>query len=241
VQPLAPQDFSHQPFQELLQAHVSDGMVNYPAIISDSRLETYLQQLDRLDPSSLPTRAQRLAFWINAYNVFAIKGIVDGYSPKTLFGRYRYFIAREYRVGGKDINLYDLEQRVLIPDFHEPRVHFAIVCASRSCPKLQRVFSPDRLETQLDEAARAFINDPARNRFDRARKTAELSMIFKWFEADFRATAGSLLAFIQPYINDPELARDLKESRYAVSFLEYDWSLNGPPPIPMETRQAGLS
>jgi hypothetical protein len=241
AQPLAPADFSHQTFEELLGAHVRDGLVDYPAVTSDPRLETYLQQLDRLDPTALPTQEHRLAFWINAYNAFAIKGIVDGYSPKTLYGRYRYFIGRDYRIGGERINLYDLEQRVLIPDFREPRIHFAIVCASRSCPKLQRVFSPERLDAQLDEAARAFINDPSRNRFDRTRKVAELSMIFKWFERDFQAAAGSLQAYVQRYVYDPQLASDLANNRYTVAFLEYDWSLNGAPPTAREPRHAGLS
>jgi hypothetical protein len=240
AQPLAPADFSHQTFEELVGVHVKDGLVDYPAVASDPRLESYLLQLDRLDPTTLPTREHRLAFWINAYNAFAIKGIVDGYSPKTLYGRYRYFIARDYRIGGEGINLYDLEQRVLIPDFREPRIHFAIVCASRSCPKLQRVFSPERLDAQLDEAARAFINDPSRNRFDRERKVAELSMIFKWFQRDFKAATGSLLSYVRRYVADPELAHDLEKSHYTVTFLEYDWSLNGRPPIPMETRHAGL-
>jgi hypothetical protein len=240
VQPLASADFSHQTFEELLGTHVRDGLVDYPAVSSDPRLESYLQQLNRLDPTTLPTRDHQLAFWINAYNAFAIKGIVDGYSPKTLYGRYRYFIAREYKIGGEGINLYDLEQQVLIPDFREPRIHFAIVCASRSCPKLQRVFSPERLDAQLEEAAKTFINDPSRNRFDRARKVAELSMIFEWFERDFQAAAGSLLSYVRRFVADPELARDLETSRYTVTFLEYDWSLNGRPPIPIETRHAGL-
>jgi hypothetical protein len=236
AQPLAPADFSHQSFEDLLHAHVRDGLVDYPAIASDSRLDTYLQQLDRLDPSALPSRDHRLAFWINAYNAFAIKGILNGESPRRLWGRYRYFIGRQYRIGGEGINLYDLERRVLIPDFHEPRIHFAIVCASRSCPKLQRVFSPERLDAQLDEAARTFINDASRNRFDREGKVAELSMIFKWFARDFKAAGGSLLAYVRQYVADPELARELANGRYTVSFLEYDWSLNGRPPIPMETR-----
>jgi hypothetical protein len=241
-EPIAPLQFSHRSFEELLQAHVSDGIVNYPTVVSDSRLDAYLHLLDRMDPTALPTRNDQLAFWINAYNAFAIKGIVDGYSPKTLYGRYRYFIAREYRIGGEGINLYDLEQRVLIPEFREPRIHFAIVCASRSCPKLRtRAFLPDRLEEQLDQAARAFVNDPSRNRFDRAQKVAELSMIFKWFRSDFEAVAGSLPAYVSRYLTDPDVAQDLAAGRYRVTFLEYDWRLNGPPPLAVETRHARLS
>jgi len=234
IEPLAPHDFSHQTFDDLLRAHVADGAVDYPGLASDPRLPAYLQQLDRIDPNGLPTREDRLVFWINAYNAFAIKGILDGYSPRTLIGRYRYFIGRGYGVGGETINLYDLEQKLLIPDFREPRIHFAIVCASRSCPRLRpEAYQTSRLDAQLDDSARTFINDSGRNRFDRDRKVAVLSMIFKWFEADFAAEAGSLLGYVRRYVTDPELARDLETSSYRVEFLEYDWQLNGPPPKEM--------
>ena len=229
--PIAPKEFSHQIFHEVLRAHVEHGVVDYPAIAADPGFERYIQQLDRIDPSSFPTPQDRLVFWINAYNAFAIKGILDGYSPLTLFGRYRYFIGRAYRVGGQSITLYDLEREVLIPDFREPRIHFAIVCASNSCPRLQSwAYATDKLEEQLEQSAREFINDPTRNRFDRERKIAYLSMIFKWFEQDFVAHSGSLLNYVRPYLADPDLARELESTPYTVEFLEYDWRLNGPPP-----------
>jgi hypothetical protein len=238
--PIAPKEFSHQVFHEVLRAHVERGVVDYPAIATDPVFERYVQQLDRIDPSSLPTRQDRLVFWINAYNAFAIKGILDGYSPLTLFGRYRYFIGRRYRVGGQSINLYDLERKLLIPDFREPRIHFAIVCASSSCPRLQPwAYAADKLEEQLEQSARGFINDPTRNQFDRKRKIAYLSMIFKWFEEDFVVHSGSLLKYVRPYVADPDLARELEFTPYTVQFLEYDWRLNGPPPVKMQ--HAGLS
>lgn len=229
--PIPPEQFSHKIFDELLRTHVSDGVVDYPAIRTDTRFPMYLSQLDRIDPNALTSRNDRLAFWINAYNAFAMKGILDGYSPVTYWGRYRYFIGRNYRVGGEAINLYDLERNLLIPQFHEPRIHFAIVCASLSCPKLQTwAYQPDQLERQLDHVARDFINDPTRNRFDRAQKVASLSMIFKWFDEDFTRAAGSLLTYITRYVNDPELVQDLMRSEYRIEFLEYDWNLNGIPP-----------
>lgn len=230
AQPIAPKDFSHSAFGEVLRAHVADGVVRYPAIAADLRFPAYLRLLDRVDPYTLLARQERLAFWINAYNAFAIKGILDGYSPRTKFGQYRYFIAKEHRVGGATINLYDLEQKLLIPDFREPRIHFAIVCASMSCPKLQPwAYGADRLEEQLELSAREYINDPTRNRFDRERKIAYLSMIFRWFEDDFTAHSGSLLNYVKRYVADPQLARELESEPYRVEFLEYDWSLNGIP------------
>lgn len=230
IEAIDPSQFSYQGFDATLNAHVKDGVVNYPTIARDGRFQLHLWQLDRIDPLQLPTRRDRLAFWINAYNAFAIKGILDGYSPMTLWGRYRYFIAREYHVGGKSINLYDLERRLLIPDYRDPRIHFAIVCASKSCPKLRsEAYVAEALDQQLDESARAFINDPTRNRFDRERKTAHLSMIFKWYEEDFAEQAGSLLKYVRRYVTDPALAQDLEQRPYHVEFMEYDWNLNGIP------------
>ena len=230
IDPIASDRVSHQAWDKIAQAHVHDGQVDYSAIQASSHLDGYLGELNRIDPAKLPTRQHQLAFWINAYNAFAVKGILDHYSPMTLWGRYRYFIGRDYQVGGASINLYDLERQVLIEQFHEPLMHFAIVCASTSCPKLQSwAYQPDQLEQQLDLVARAFINDPTRNRFDRTQKVASLSMIFQWFEKDFADAAGSVLAYIARYVNDPELTKDLAQPGYRIEFLEYDWSLNGIP------------
>jgi hypothetical protein len=238
--PIAPDQVSHQAWDQIVQAHARDGQVDYPAIQASSRLDGYLGELTRIDPTKLPTRQHQLAFWINAYNAFAVKGIIDHYSPMTLWGRYRYFIGRDYRVGGTTINLYDLERQVLIEQFHEPLMHFAIVCASTSCPKLQPwAYQLDQLDRQLDHAARAFINDPLRNRFDRTQKVAFLSMIFKWFESDFAGAAGSVLAYIARYVDDPELAKELMQPGYRIEYLEYDWNLNGIPP--KEMAHAGTS
>ena len=238
--PLAPGEFSHRLLGQVFASHVKDGVVDYPSIQKDDRLPTYLAQLDRVDPNGFATRNERLAFWINAYNAFAIKGILDHYSPASYVGRYRYFIGRDYRIGGAAINLYDLERQVLIKQFQEPLIHFAIVCASTSCPKLQTwAYEPDQLERQLDRVARDFISDPTRNRFDRTQKVAYLSMIFKWFDDDFRKAAGSVLSYVTRYVSDPELVQDLMRSDYRIEYLDYDWSVNGIPP--KESVDAGQS
>ncbi|MGQ0665852.1 MAG: DUF547 domain-containing protein [Nitrospiraceae bacterium] len=231
VNQIPAQEFSHRALGEVLGAHVKQGVVDYPGMQADVRLTAYLAQLDRVDPNALATRNERLAFWINAYNAFAIQGILDQYSPMSYVGRYRYFIGRDYRIGGETINLYDLERQVLIEQFHEPLIHFAIVCASLSCPKLQPwAYQAPQLEQQLDRVAREFINDSTRNRFDRRGKVALLSMIFQWFESDFVKAAGSVPAYVARYVDDPDLAKELTQSKYRVEYLEYDWSLNGIPP-----------
>jgi hypothetical protein len=187
-----------------------------------------------VDPLALSTERDQLAFWINAYNACAIQGILEGYSPKPYIGWYRYFKSRTYGIGGARVNLSDLEHKILRKQFHEPRIHFAIVCASSSCPKLaSSAYTATQLEQQLDHAARAFINDPTRNRFDRPHRMVYLSKIFEWFDEDFSTNAGSVLAFVARYVDDPDLARALAQDAYRITYLEYDWSLNGPAPKEM--------
>lgn len=230
-QPLPPSAVTHQLWHQVLEAWVRDGHVNYPAIQRENRLDAYLRQLDRIDPASLPTRDEQLAVWINAYNAFAIQGILEGESPAPYVGWYRYFKVREYAVGGAAVTLYDLEHAILRKQFNEPRVHFAIVCASVSCPKLQSwAFDGRQLAQQLEQVAREFVNDTSRNRFDHQRKIAYLSKIFDWFEQDFVASAGSVQKFVARYVHDPEVARNLVADMYRLEYLEYDWSLNGTPP-----------
>ena len=224
AQPLA------QPFDDILHSHVTDGRVNYPGIAADPRFNAYLEQLKQTDAETLPNRADKLAFWINAYNALAIKGILDGHSPSTFFGKVRFFYNNKYTVGGKHTNLYDLEHKILIP-LKEPRIHFSIVCASISCPKLRsEAFTAERLEQQLEGNARQFINDTERNRFDRDKKIAYLSKIFYWFEEDFSDHSGSVLKYLSRYVKDTELAQELNAGSYSVKYMTYDWSLNGTPP-----------
>lgn len=230
-QPIAAQEFSHQAIDGVLRTHVNDGHVNYPGIAADPRLDTYIQEVNRLDPTTLATKKDRLAFWINVYNAFAIKGILNGYSPSTKFGQYGYFVGQAYMVGGADVNLWSIERDILIPRFTEPRIHFAIVCASQSCPKLRSwAFTPYQLDQQLNDSARRFINDPTRNFFDRDRKIAYLSKIFTWFEEDFMGHSGSVSKYISQFVNNPALARELQNETYTIKYLEYDWNLNGTPP-----------
>jgi hypothetical protein len=221
----------HTPQQlldDVLQAHVVDGKVDYPGIAADPKFTQYLQQLEA--KPVFKSRQDALAYWINAYNALAIQGILDGRSPQTVFGRLGYFKNTKYAVGGRKINLYDLEREVIIP-LGEPRIHFAINCASASCPKLfPTVYTADKLETQLETSARTFINDSTRNAFDRDKNVAYLSKIFHWFEEDFRQHAGSVQKYVARYVDDPALAQALANESYVVKYAKYDWSLNGIPP-----------
>jgi hypothetical protein len=220
---------AHDRFDRVLHRHVKDGAVDYPTIAADADFGVYVASLAA--PASPESRAERLVHYMNAYNALAIQGILEGLSPATLLGRVRFFKLKDWRLDGRSIDLYALEHELLVP-LGEPRIHFSIVCASKSCPKQRsEAYTADRLPLQLEENARAFINDPGRNRFDRVRKVAHLSEIFKWYEGDFSKAAGSLQKYLARYVNDSDVARELSEGRYAIEWIGYDWSLNGTPPV----------
>lgn len=215
-------------FDALLRANVAAGSVRYAGFAGSPAFRRYVEDLGR--PAPPGNRAETLAYNINAYNALAIAGILDGLSPATLFGRARYFKFKDWPLNGTTTNLYDLEHKVIRP-LGEPRIHFAIVCASKSCPVLRpEAYTAARLDAQLDEQARAFVNDPLRNRFDKATRTAHLSEIFKWFAEDFEGPAGSVQKYVSRYVADPEVARALANDGYKVEWIDYDWTLNGTPP-----------
>lgn len=214
-------------FDELLLQNVGNGFVNYAGIEANPQFRRFVQQVGETDAGSLPERSDKLTFYINAYNALAIQGILDGYSPAKLWGRYKFFKSKKYVVLGKEINLFDLERKILIP-MGEPRIHFAIVCASMSCPRLSnRAYLPETLEQQLDEGARRFINDISRNHFDLPRGIAYVSKIFDWYREDFEAAAGSVQRYLASYVEDVEVAKALDNDEFDVRFLKYDWNLNG--------------
>lgn len=214
----------------LLRAHVHDGRVDYHAFAASQEFREFLLVIRRTRLTQDSTREQRLAFYINAYNARAIQGVLDGGSPASLWGRFQFFKRERHAVGGEDITLWDLEHK-RIRSMGEARIHFALVCASASCPKLaSRAYLPETVDSQLQEAALAFVNDPTRNRFDPERRVAHLSPIFEWYEADFVGASGSIHAYVALFVENPRVAEELAAGRYKIRFLDYDWSLNGAPP-----------
>ena len=212
-------DALHSGFDDLLSAHSTDGHVDYDGIADSQAFVDYLTTLGTTDLEALSGEKEVLAYWINAYNAFAIKGIIDGHSPSSLFGRIRYFKNQTYLAANENIDLYALEREVLIP-LGEPGIHFAIVCALASCPKLDsEVYTAANLERQLEENSR--------NWFDVDKKTAHISKIFDWFEQDFVDDAGSVQRYLARHVDDPKLADALETDEYRIKYLPYEWSLNG--------------
>ncbi|MEM8547885.1 MAG: DUF547 domain-containing protein [Pseudomonadota bacterium] len=218
------------PFDPLLRAHVVAGQVDYPAFAAADDFKDLVQTLASAVPDADATQAERLAFYINAYNVMSIQGILDGYSPSSIWGRLRFFKRRKYDLFGTSMSLFDLEHDRIISE-GEPRIHFAIVCASQSCPPLQStIYTVAGLDAELDAAATGFINDPANNRFDAGQRKAELSSIFKWYRDEFEAAGGgSLGGYLAQYVTDEAVANSLRSDDWSFKFQDYDWSLNGTP------------
>lgn len=221
-------EIDHGLYDSVLKAHTKDGLVNYPAVAADKSYSTYLEQLATTPAPA--AKNDKLVFYMNAYNALAMKGILDGRSPSNFVSRHTFFKSAKFKLANGETNLHNIEHEIL-RKLDEPRIHFSIVCASSSCPKIRSdAFSTAKLEEQLDDNARRFVNDTSRNRFDKKEKVAYLSQIFKWFEEDFEKSAGSAQKFIAKYVNDADVAKELANDAYTVKFLDYSWSLNGTPP-----------
>jgi hypothetical protein len=228
-------------YARLLAAHtreVADAAgtrVDYAGLRASADWPRLVASLAQSDPERLASRAERLAFWINAYNALAIETVLRAWpvaSIRDAGSWLRPVWRREAgRVGGRPRSLDEIEHGILRP-LGEPRIHAAIVCASVSCPSLRREpFAPERLEAQLDDALRRFLADPRKGyRSDRARERVAISKIFDWFAEDFGGGERERLAFLLPYLPEPERAwLAPRIDRVEVDHLAYDWSLNGTP------------
>jgi hypothetical protein len=216
----------HSPWDALLARYVDDeGRVAYRDLQAHDRpvLDRYLATLAQVQVEGM-TEAEEQAFWINAYNAAIINGVLQGHTGESFLARKRFFSWYTLPVAGKARSPDEIEHQILRKKFQDPRIHFALVCASTSCPKLRReAYVAERLDQQLTEAARAFINDPARNRIE-PRQPA-LSMIFRWFAEDFVTNAGSVPGFVQRFVDDGKKAI-LNAGKDGLDYLEYDWTLN---------------
>lgn len=217
--------FDHSVWDSMLKRYVDDhGKVAYRKLKTESghSLRVYRDalaaaQLEFLEPK------EQLAFWINAYNAMIVAAVLEGYSAEGALSRISLFKRYQQEVAGKARTPDDIEHSIVRPRFQDFRAHFALVCASTSCPKLRReAYVGERLDAQLDDQARSFLNDKSRNRIDPAAAKLELSQIFEWFNADFERVGG-LAAALTPYLS-PEQTALLQKIKPI--FLSYDWSLN---------------
>lgn len=223
-------------WNRLLQKYVDDdGYVNYSAWHRSRQdrqaLQHVLAEFSRADPRREASTDAKLAYWINAYNAVTIAGILQEYPTSSIrnhtakvFG-YNIWKDLPLRVGNSQFTLDQMEHEVL-RKMGEPRIHFAIVCASISCPRLRNeAYEPKTVRRQLHLNSVDFFSRSQNFRFDRRQRTIWLSSILDWFGDDFGNSRSRMLQTIRPYL--PEAARPLADSpQTTVQFLDYNWNLN---------------
>lgn len=231
------QSFDHSLYDAILKRHVKGFRVDYESLKRDKDFPVYLRALSEANPERLASREEQIAFWINAYNAFTLKLVADHYPIKSItdisaLGKLTAFFGdspwkREFfSVGGKKMSLDKIEHEILRGKFREWRAHFALNCASISCPPLRNeAYVGEKLNAQLDEQAKAFLNDTLRNAIDLPSKTLYLSKIFDWYEDDFVKAAGSTQKYLARYA-DGELKQKLLNEEFNIEYLDYDWGLN---------------
>lgn len=219
----------HRLYAELLEKYVKNGVVDYQGFKKEeAELDRYLKILERTDTKAL-SRNEQFAFYINAYNAWTIKLILSAYpgiqSIKDLGGLFKSpWKMKIARIDGDVITLDNIEHDILRPRFKDPRIHFAVNCASKSCPPLRsEPYRGDVLDHQLTEMTEAFINDPSYNRLQGG--VLYVSSIFKWYSEDFN---DDIVGFFMKYA-EGELKKELRNHAggVEVEYLDYDWSLNG--------------
>ena len=229
-----------------------DGLVDYTGLKADRRdvIDEWCADIADLDPADFAdfTENGRIAFWINAYNAFTLKLIVDNYPIKPSTGKTKYpknsirqipgaWEQKKFRALGREFTLDEIEHKILRVEFNDPRIHMALVCGAMSCPKLRREpYEGDILDDQLDDQARTFLSDLRKFHIDREANEVWASPIFEWFVDDFLpgatksyprevAQQKSLTAFASNYVSAVD-ARYLEGGKYTVKYFEYDWTLN---------------
>lgn len=228
---------SDSPWAEVLSRHHHEGGLDYATLKQDrAPLDTYLGSLREARPASWD-RAVQIAFWCNAYNAVVSAFVLERFpqlaSVKEVPG---FFDERRIRVAGSDRTLDEIEGEARA--LGDPRVHFAVVCASTSCPDLRpEPYRAASLEQQLEDATRRFLADPEKGmRWEKAAGVLHLSSIFKWYAGDFTGGStvvaffvrGKILDWVLPHL-PTELAAELRSREPAIRYLDYDWSLNHRP------------
>lgn len=220
----------HSIWDDLAKKHINDeGLVDYKAFKEDVKtLDSYLAMLGENPPKDSWSKDEKMAYWINAYNANTVKLILDYYpvkSIKDIGSKIQVpFVSTPWakkfiRIGNETMSLDNIEHGTLRKDFDEKRIHFALVCAAMSCPRLRNeAYTAEKLDAQLDEQGQDFINNPAKNRIDP--KKAQLSKYFDWYKGDWKDNDKSVMYWVNRY-SKTKINKDTD-----ISFLNYNWALN---------------
>ena len=231
---------NHKLFTELLNDYIVDGYVKYKEMKGDERLDKYIDELIKINPENISDKKDKLAFWMNAYNAFTLKVIVENYPVESINDLHSGGLIigqilgktvwhKEWiEIGDETLSLNNIEHDIIRKEFNEPRIHFALVCAAVSCPPLRfEAYEGFKLDKQLQDQSIAFFNDESKNQFDIKTKTAKLSKILDWYEDDFRNNDEEILKYVSQFLPE-EIAKNIKDnlSDWDIDYLSYNWGLN---------------
>lgn len=227
----------HSSWDKLLRKYVDqDGYVNYKnwhgSAPDRQALMEYLNALSQAKPEARSSKDSKLAFWINSYNAVTIHGILREYPTSSIRNHtarlFEYNIWKDLQlyVGGKPYSLEAIEHQIL-RKMSEPRIHFAIVCASIGCPRLlNKAYTAEKVQPQLETNAKDFFSRSQNFRYDAPQKRFYLSSILKWFAEDFGSNQTSQLRTISQWLPDKAVQIAAQSGKASVSYLDYNWNLN---------------
>jgi hypothetical protein len=220
-------------WDRILTSYVHDGVVNYRRLKNNpadmKKFAAYLNDLCTADLKAF-SKEELLAFWINAYNAFTIKLILDHYPVSSIKDIPNAWEQKIWCAAGARMSLNDIEQIKLRKELKDPRIHFALVCASKGCPDLlNRAYRAEDINGMLDTAARSFFQQPKNFRIQQANSTITLylSQIFQWYGTDFGKTDRERIDFIGQFLAKDAAAKIAPDKQVSIRYIAYDWSLNG--------------
>ena len=241
---------NHTSWNQLLGKYVDEaGDVNYKdwqASQQDSQaLNAYIDQLSSASVTKAAAREDQMAFWINAYNAVTVKGILQEYPTTSIrnhtseTGGYNIWKNLLLNVGGRQVSLEAIEHQVLRP-MGDARVHFALVCASKGCPRLlNEAYVGKTLNEQMDRNARHFFSIAQNFQHDQRNRGFKLSTIMKWYGGDFGADQGTQLRSISKFLPTKEAQAAANSNAVSISYLDYSWKLNEQAPKMKKVMKAG--
>jgi len=202
------------------KTYVDNGKVAYSEIHNNqSNLNELMKIAEAISVSKDDTNTYQ-AFWINAYNLSVIKGIIDNYPTKSPLDNAGFFDKTAYNLAGKNITLNDIEHKLLRAQFNDARFHFVLVCGAVGCPPLiNKAYFPNTLNGQLETQTKKAINGSFL-KVNTKKKRIQASQIMQWYKEDFTKNGKSEIDFINIY------RAEKLEGKYKLSYFPYDWTLN---------------
>ena len=233
-------DHSHGLWTQVLEKYVHDAHVNYKDLKNDTDVfNKYIAQLATVTSDELSrwSRAQKLAYWINAYNAYTIQAIVDHYPVTSIKKIPGVWKKRKFKAGGEQITLDEIEHKKLRAELQEPRIHFAVNCASIGCPVISNeAYQAEKLDPQFERSVKAMLTNADQFRIDKGKNRIYLSKILEWFGDDFKkfealsqyGKSNGPVSFLLHFLPASD-QRYIKSNKLTVKWLDYDWRLNEVP------------